>query len=229
VARPFGQAVIDVDDPLSIEDVAGRPERFGDLALRAEVEKRREGEPHAATLVGDRRAAECAAHLARRHALGPIEHAGIEAEMLDAAKHSDMALVEDRGPLHRGAVQCLAGPAVAELGIHGIGADLVADGTAMTARAIARDERIVVDRCVVGTEIAGRRLASRIRHDHTEADVFMPEMTRDAYRAMVGQQVGVSRWLEVPQERIDAFADATDDHQFIHVQRLGDYRHQKAR
>ncbi len=27
----------------------------------------------------------------------------------------------------------------------------------------------------------------------------------------------VSRWFEMPQSRIDAFADATDDHQFIHV------------
>lgn len=33
----------------------------------------------------------------------------------------------------------------------------------------------------------------------------------------VGQEVGVSNWWEVTQERIDAFADATDDHQFIHV------------
>jgi acyl dehydratase len=32
-----------------------------------------------------------------------------------------------------------------------------------------------------------------------------------------GQELGPSRWLEVTQERIEAFADATDDHQFIHV------------
>ena len=30
-------------------------------------------------------------------------------------------------------------------------------------------------------------------------------------------ELGPSRWLEVTQQRIDAFADATDDHQFIHV------------
>jgi hypothetical protein len=29
----------------------------------------------------------------------------------------------------------------------------------------------------------------------TEEDGFMPEITLDAYRAMVGQEVGVSRWL----------------------------------
>ena len=32
-----------------------------------------------------------------------------------------------------------------------------------------------------------------------------------------GQELGPSSWLEVTQERIDAFADATDDHQSIHV------------
>jgi len=36
-------------------------------------------------------------------------------------------------------------------------------------------------------------------------------------QGLVGQEVGVSNWWEVTQERIDAFAEATDDHQFIHV------------
>ena len=34
---------------------------------------------------------------------------------------------------------------------------------------------------------------------------------------MLGQQIGVSDWLEVTQERINQFADATLDHQWIHV------------
>ncbi len=33
----------------------------------------------------------------------------------------------------------------------------------------------------------------------------------------VGQEVGVSPWLEMPQERIDLFAKATEDFQWIHV------------
>jgi acyl dehydratase len=33
----------------------------------------------------------------------------------------------------------------------------------------------------------------------------------------VGQELGVSRWLAVDQERINAFAYATGDHQWIHV------------
>ena len=34
---------------------------------------------------------------------------------------------------------------------------------------------------------------------------------------MVGQETGVSGWFEINQERINQFADATNDHQFIHV------------
>ncbi|HVL80452.1 MAG TPA: MaoC family dehydratase [Actinomycetota bacterium] len=36
-------------------------------------------------------------------------------------------------------------------------------------------------------------------------------------KALEGQELGVGDWMEVTQERIDAFADATDDHQWIHV------------
>ena len=32
-----------------------------------------------------------------------------------------------------------------------------------------------------------------------------------------GEEIGVSDWLEISQGRIDSFADATDDHQWIHV------------
>ncbi len=37
------------------------------------------------------------------------------------------------------------------------------------------------------------------------------------FEKLVGQRIGVSDWLEVPQERINQFADATLDHQWIHV------------
>jgi acyl dehydratase len=43
-------------------------------------------------------------------------------------------------------------------------------------------------------------------------------MTRTQdFHALIGQEVGVSRWFEVGQDRIDAFAGCTEDHQFIHV------------
>ncbi|MEV0440658.1 MaoC family dehydratase [Streptomyces spectabilis] len=39
----------------------------------------------------------------------------------------------------------------------------------------------------------------------------------DELRAAVGEQLGRSDWLEVDQKRIDLFAEATGDHQWIHV------------
>ena len=39
----------------------------------------------------------------------------------------------------------------------------------------------------------------------------------DAVRAAVGTHLGYSDWLEIDQERINTFADATGDHQWIHV------------
>ena len=45
----------------------------------------------------------------------------------------------------------------------------------------------------------------------------MPIASIEDIRSRVGDEVGVSSWLIVDQARIDAFADATEDHQFIHV------------
>ena len=45
----------------------------------------------------------------------------------------------------------------------------------------------------------------------------MPVATLDEIRGRIGEEVGISSWLTVDQERIDAFADATEDRQFIHV------------
>jgi acyl dehydratase len=35
--------------------------------------------------------------------------------------------------------------------------------------------------------------------------------------AAVGEDLGTSEWFEIDQARVDLFADATDDHQWIHV------------
>ena len=49
----------------------------------------------------------------------------------------------------------------------------------------------------------------------------MPIATLEEIRAKTGLPIGVSGWIDVGQGRIAEFADATDDHQFIHVdQRL---------
>ena len=45
----------------------------------------------------------------------------------------------------------------------------------------------------------------------------MPLASLDEIRGWVGKEVGVSAWIDVDQPRIDAFAEATEDRQFIHV------------
>jgi acyl dehydratase len=49
---------------------------------------------------------------------------------------------------------------------------------------------------------------------------FMParEITSvEELRSLTGREVAVSDWFEITQDRIDLFADATGDHQWIHV------------
>ena len=45
----------------------------------------------------------------------------------------------------------------------------------------------------------------------------MSILTRTEYEARVGQELGVSDWIEVTQQRIDAFALCTEDDQYIHT------------
>jgi acyl dehydratase len=37
------------------------------------------------------------------------------------------------------------------------------------------------------------------------------------FQELVGTEIGVSDWMEITQDRVNAFADATDDHQWIHI------------
>ncbi len=39
----------------------------------------------------------------------------------------------------------------------------------------------------------------------------------EGLQAKIGQELGVSEWVEINQERISNFADVTEDHQFIHI------------
>ena len=45
----------------------------------------------------------------------------------------------------------------------------------------------------------------------------IPGYTLDTVDQFVGKELGVSGWVTVGQDRIDQFADATGDHQWIHV------------
>ncbi|OPG14345.1 MaoC family dehydratase [Microbispora sp. GKU 823] len=39
----------------------------------------------------------------------------------------------------------------------------------------------------------------------------------DEIKALAGKDLGHSGWLQITQDRVNTFADATDDHQWIHV------------
>ncbi|NRQ48776.1 MaoC family dehydratase [Aeromicrobium stalagmiti] len=39
----------------------------------------------------------------------------------------------------------------------------------------------------------------------------------EAFKAAAGEQLGTSEWVTITQEQINTFADATGDHQWIHV------------
>lgn len=45
----------------------------------------------------------------------------------------------------------------------------------------------------------------------------MPDTNLDEIRQNVGEEIGVSSWLTIDQQRIDEFAKATEDRQFIHI------------
>jgi acyl dehydratase len=45
----------------------------------------------------------------------------------------------------------------------------------------------------------------------------VPVASLDEIRARIGDEIGVSSWLMIDQSRIDAFAEATEDRQFIHT------------
>jgi acyl dehydratase len=45
----------------------------------------------------------------------------------------------------------------------------------------------------------------------------MIEIDPKTLAGRAGEEIGISEWLEISQARIDRFADATDDHQWIHV------------
>src|SRR3984885_10110648 len=48
-------------------------------------------------------------------------------------------------------------------------------------------------------------------------DATRPTITIARLQAKIGSETGISRWFEISQARIDAFAEVTEDRQFIHV------------
>src|SRR5689334_1325998 len=68
----------------------------------------------------------------------------------------------------------------------------------------------------------GRCAAWNARFDYsptkeTRQETEMKTATFDTIATLAGQEIGVSDWVEIDQDRINRFADATGDHQWIHV------------
>jgi acyl dehydratase len=65
--------------------------------------------------------------------------------------------------------------------------------------------------------------SSRLAADEIRRDEILVGMTTKAeaayelFKSALGQPEGTGEWLEITQERINQFADVTEDHQFIHV------------
>lgn len=70
-----------------------------------------------------------------------------------------------------------------------------------------RDASTLLDVGPAGTALAAEE------HTMTTA----AEAAYEANLALIGTEEGVGEWFEIDQERVNAFADATLDHQFIHV------------
>jgi acyl dehydratase len=50
-----------------------------------------------------------------------------------------------------------------------------------------------------------------------EQEIDMKTATFESLPSLAGREIGVSDWVEITQDRINKFADATGDHQWIHV------------
>src|SRR5512134_2956992 len=84
------------------------------------------------------------ADFAGQNSLGPVQIAVEEPEVVETCVKSDVALVEDGGPLHRRTVQLLAHDAVTDLRVHGIGANVISGRPAVATRfVLGREIRAV--------------------------------------------------------------------------------------
>ena len=45
----------------------------------------------------------------------------------------------------------------------------------------------------------------------------MKKVNASGLKDLIGTEIGVSEWAVMDQERINVFADVTEDHQFIHI------------
>ncbi len=73
-----------------------------------------------------------------------------------------------------------------------------------------------------GELICWGRSDARLRREIGIGTLAMPLILKNpqALKEFVGKEIGVTEWLRVTQERIEQFAEATEDRQWIHVDRV---------
>ena len=124
MSQELRPAILDIDDPGTVEDVTGGGKDRRDARWKAEVEERPEGHEHPPAFVGNRRPAAPAAELARKSAVRCPALGVVEVEIVNATDETHVGLVEDDGPLKGRAVQGLTLETVADLRIDRVGTDL---------------------------------------------------------------------------------------------------------
>eukprot|EP01112_Ceratiomyxa_fruticulosa_P013718 TRINITY_DN3873_c0_g1_i1.p1 TRINITY_DN3873_c0_g1~~TRINITY_DN3873_c0_g1_i1.p1 ORF type:complete len:202 (-),score=45.58 TRINITY_DN3873_c0_g1_i1:63-668(-) len=72
---------------------------------------------------------------------------------------------------------------------------------------------------VMGNNVSGNKALRElvIRSQENPITAKPAIQGAEGIKAVVGKEIGVSDWLLITQERVDAFADATGDFQWIHI------------
>ena len=102
MSGPFRQVIVHIDDPRTVENVAGWQKGFRHRWRKTEIKERRESKPHATAFISDRRPAQTAAHLAGENPFIAVFFAVLEFQAVRTFGYSDIVLVKNRCPLHRG-------------------------------------------------------------------------------------------------------------------------------
>mmetsp|Transcript_28797 Transcript_28797/g.40556 ORF Transcript_28797/g.40556 Transcript_28797/m.40556 type:complete len:199 (-) Transcript_28797:39-635(-) len=73
------------------------------------------------------------------------------------------------------------------------------------------------DNSVIEPQFTSSSAEAALRELVTRPHNVPKTISFDEFKGQLGKEIGISGWFEVTQERINAFADATGDHQWIHI------------
>jgi hypothetical protein len=132
--------------------MAGWFKRIRHPAAMPEIKQRGKGQPHPTPLIGDESSAPFAADLARQNSLVEALFAVKKIKVLQPGGEPYMVLVKYGGPLHGCAVQSLTGRAVANFGIHRVGAHFVSNTPAKARGSVSGNKRRVVQGRILGAQ-----------------------------------------------------------------------------